>query len=68
MRMLLINGGRHGKGEIRLPDGTTYFGEWVAGRRHGKGECKYSNDHIYIGMYMVSIIIEQISSTNCVSY
>jgi len=48
----LLNGKRHGKGEMRWANGDYYDGEWQNGKRHGKGEMLWASGEMYDGQWL----------------
>ena len=36
---MLLNGRRHGEGELAYQDGVVYNGNWVMGKRNGISQC-----------------------------
>ncbi len=47
----LANGSPHGRGRLRLSDGTIYEGEWSAGKPHGKGKLVTAGGASYSGEF-----------------
>jgi ABC-2 type transport system ATP-binding protein len=45
----VVNSLPHGKGSLKLPDGTRYEGDWKAGKPHGRGSVIYPSGGVYRG-------------------
>lgn len=45
----VVNNLPHGKGSLKLPDGTRYEGDWKAGKPHGRGSVIYPSGGVYRG-------------------
>eukprot|EP01032_Pedospumella_encystans_P039212 gene39212-biopygen17190 len=49
---LLVNANKkHGKGEIKYPDGSVYEGEWVNNKRHGAGRLTSATGEVFEGVF-----------------
>eukprot|EP01032_Pedospumella_encystans_P039274 gene39274-biopygen29809 len=42
---------KHGKGQIKYPDGSVYEGEWLKDKRHGAGRLTSATGEVFEGMF-----------------
>ena len=50
-----MDGAREGQGEIVMPDGFRYSGDWKSGEIDGKGTATYGNGDVYEGSFSVGL-------------